>query len=402
MRLRVLGLVLALSSLSACKSRKEEPPAAPAPSAATAPEPKASADRKPRVGIVLSLGGRGDQSFNDSALRGLEEWASGVKYAGDAYQPLSLEERRASLQGSLGEDMSRRGTPMEALGITPLVLQSHVAEDYEPNLQLLADQDVPLSLAVGFLMENAVETAAKRNPSMHYLLVDSPLLSPQGEPFTLPNVRTVVFREEEGCYLVGALAGLVTKTGKVGFVGGMEIPLVKRYEAGFRAGVAATNPKATVLVSYTGGFTNFAVGKQVGQDLLTKGTDVLFAAAGMDGLGAIQAVKEARDEGKPVYVIGVDSDPSHLAPKAVLSAVVKRVDLVVYEAVKDQLAGTFQSGDQNLGLKEGGITYAPVRLDFPGKDEALRTLEAFKAKIISGEIHVPTHPDQLPAAKPAP
>ncbi|ATB27583.1 BMP family lipoprotein [Melittangium boletus] len=398
MRLPVLGLVLALSSLSACKSRKEESPAAPAPSPAVAKEQEDSAARPPRVGIVLSLGGRGDQSFNDSALRGLEEWASGVKYVGDAYRPLSPEERQASLQGSLGEDLARRGSPMEALGVTPLVIQSRVAEDYEPNLQLLADQGVPLSLTVGFLMENAVETAAKRNPSMNYLLVDSPLLTPQGKPYTLPNVRTVVFREEEGCFLVGALAGLVTKTGKVGFVGGMEIPLVKRYEAGFRAGLAATHPKATFMASYTGGFTHFALGKQVGQDLLAKDADVIFAAAGVDGLGAIQAVKEARDEGKTVYVIGVDSDPSHLAPKAVLSAVVKRVDLVVYEAVRDQLAGTFQGGDQNLGLKEGGITYAPVRLDFPGKDEALRALQAFKAKIISGEIRVPTHPDQLPAA----
>ncbi|HYO51491.1 BMP family ABC transporter substrate-binding protein [Archangium sp.] len=384
MRSRHLALLLALSLLSACKSQKEEPPAAPAKPA-----------QKTKIGLVLGLGGRGDQSFNDSALRGLEMWAAGVKYEGGGYKDVAPEERQSSLQTSLGQDMVRRGLQMTPLGITPVVLQSRVAEDYEPNLQLLVDQGVSLSLAVGFMLENAVETAAKRNPEMRFLLVDSPLLSAQGEPYTLPNVRTVVFREEEGCYLVGALAGLTTKTGKVGFVGGMEIPLVKRYEAGFRAGVAATHPKATVMANYTGGFTDFALGKQVGQDLLAKGTDVIFAAAGMDGLGAIQAVKEARDEGKPVYVIGVDSDPSHLAPKAVLSAVVKRVDLVVYEAVRDRVQGRFEGGNLSLGLKEGGITYAPVRLDFPDKDEALRKLEELKAKIISGEIKVPTHPDQL-------
>ena len=298
--------------------------------------------------------------------------------------------------------MPRRGSPPAPLKITPLVLQSRVAEDYEPNLQLLADQGVKLSLAVGFPMENAVETAAKRNPGLHYLLVDSPLLSAEGAPFTLPNVRTVTFREEEGCFLMGALAGRVTKTGTVGMVGGMEIPLVKRFEAGFRAGVAATNPKATVVVNYTGSFDNVSMGKQVGQDLLAKGVDVVFAAAGVDGLGAIQAVKEAREQGKNVYVIGVDSDPSHLAPQAVLSAVTKRVDLIVYDAVKDELAGTFQGGSQNLGLKEGGIAYAPVRLDFPGKAEALRELESFQARIIAGELRVPTHPDQLTAPKPAP
>ncbi|QRK04369.1 BMP family ABC transporter substrate-binding protein [Archangium violaceum] len=393
------SLLLALSLLSACKSHKEEPSATPAKPAAQARTADAPPDtQETKIGLVLGLGGRGDQSFNDSALRGLEVWASGVKYEEGGYKDVSARERQASLQESLGQDMARRNLQVTPLGITPVVLQSRVAEDYEPNLQLLADQDVSLSLAVGFMLENAVETAAKRNPDMHYLLVDSPLLSGQNEPYTLPNVRTVVFREEEGCYLVGALAGLVTKTGKVGFVGGMEIPLVKRYEAGFRAGVAATNPKATVVANYTGGFTNFALGKQVGQDLLVKDADVLFAAAGVDGLGAIQAVKEARDGGKPVYVIGVDSDPSHLAPKAVLSAVVKRVDLVVYEAIRDQVQGRFQGGNLSLGLSEGGITYAPVRLDFPGKDEALRKLEELKAKIISGDIKVPTHPDQLRAA----
>ncbi|HEX5754012.1 MAG TPA: BMP family ABC transporter substrate-binding protein [Archangium sp.] len=377
MRLRHLALVLALPLLPACKSQKEAPPA---PKTAA----KAPATQKSRIGLVLGLGGRGDQSFNDSALRGLEVWAAGVKYEEGGYKDVTPQEH-------------------EPLGITPVILQSRVAEDYEPNLQLLVEeQGVSLSLAVGFMLENAVEAVAKRNPDKHFLLVDSPLLSAQGEPYTLPNVRTVVFREEEGCYLVGALAGLATKTGKVGFVGGMEIPLVKRFEAGFRAGVAATNPKATVVSNYTGGFTNFALGKQVGQDLLTKGADVLFAAAGVDGLGAIQAVKEARDEGKSVYVIGVDSDPSHLAPKAVLSAVVKRVDLVVYEAVRDEVQGRFQGGSLSLGLKEGGITYAPVRLDFPGKADALARLEELKGKIIAGDIQVPTHPDQLRPATAAP
>ncbi len=390
MRLRHLALLLALPLLPACKNQKEAPPAK---STANSPAPQ-----KSRIGLVLGLGGRGDQSFNDSALRGLEVWASGVKYEEGGYKDVSPAELESTIEQSLGQDRTRRNLQVAPLGITPVVLQSRVAEDYEPNLQLLVDQGVSLSLAVGFMLENAVEAAAKRNPDMHFLLVDSPLLSAQGEPYALPNVRTVVFREEEGCYLVGALAGLTTKTGRVGFVGGMEIPLVKRFEAGFRAGVAATNPKATVVANYTGSFTHFALGKQVGQDLLTKGSDVIFAAAGVDGLGAIQAVKEARDEGKAVYVIGVDSDPSHLAPKAVLSAVVKRVDLVVYEAVKDQMHGRFQGGNLSLGLREGGITYAPVRLDFPGKDDALRKLEELKAKIIAGEIKVPTHPEQLEPA----
>ena len=123
------------------------------------------------------------------------------------------------------------------------MLQSKAQEDYEPNLQLLVDQGAALTIGVGFMLENAVEAVARRNPEARFLLIDSPLLDAQGSPFTLPNVRTVVFREEEGSFLVGALAGLVTRTGKVGFVGGMEIPLINKFEAGFRAGVMTHQPR---------------------------------------------------------------------------------------------------------------------------------------------------------------
>ncbi|SEU21826.1 BMP family lipoprotein [Stigmatella erecta] len=378
---RLSAVYVVLMMLQGCKSPKEPPAVADK----TAPVSAPAAAEKPRIGLVLGLGGRGDQAFNDSALRGLELWAGGLKYVGTSYQEASAAER----QESLGPELAQRQPPLAPLGITPVLLQSQVAEDYEPNLRLLVEQDVPLAMAVGFMLEGAVEVVAAKSPGTHFLLVDSPLINAKGEAYTLPNVRTVVYRSEEGCFLAGALAGLVAKEGKVGFVGGMEIPLVKQFEAGFRAGVAAVNPKATVVSSYTGSFTNFALGKQVGQDLVAKGMEVIFAAAGVDGLGAIQAVKEARDAGKPVYVMGVDSDQFHLAPKAMLTTVLKRVDLAVYEAVRDQLQGRFQGGSQTLGLKEGGVGLAPVRLDFPGKEEALRKVDELKAKIIAGEIQVP-------------
>lgn len=383
-------VVVVLPLVLACKSHKEEPPAA----ASATGTPAAPAAEKPRIGLVLGLGGRGDQSFNDSALRGLELWGAGLKYEQASYQQASPEE----LQASLGPELARHQPPITPLGITPTIVQSRVAEDYEPNLQLMVDQKVDLTIAVGFMLENAVETVALRNPNQQFLFVDSPLLNAQNEPYTLPNVRAVIYRAEEGCYLAGALAGLATKNGRIGFVGGMEIPLVKQYEAGFRAGVAATNPKATILSNYTGSFTNFALGKQVGQDLLAKNTDVLFAAAGVDGLGAIQAVKEASDAGKAVFVIGVDSDQFHLAPKAMLTTVLKRVDLTLYEGVRDRLQGRFQGGLVALGLKEGGIALAPVRLDFPGKEEALAKVEALKARLIAGEIQIPKDPRQVQAA----
>lgn len=390
-----MSLLSGLLLVSACKKQEEaKPETAPSKPAesATAPAAAAPKEKSLKVGLVTDVGGRGDHSFNDSALRGLELWGAGKKMEGGSYKDASPEE----LKESLPQDLASRG--IAPVGITPVVLQSKVPEDYDPNLQLLVDQGVSLAIGVGFMLENAVETVAKRNPDSQFLLIDSPLVAADGKTYTLPNVRTVMFREEQGSFLVGALAGLVTKGNKVGFVGGMEVPLIKKFEAGFRAGVAATNPKATVLVNYTGSFDNVAAGKQVGQDLVNKGADVVYHAAGSDGLGVIQAVKEARAASKPVFVIGVDSDQSHLAPEAVLTSMLKRVDLGVYDTVRDLSQGKLKGGDLVLGLKEGGVSYAPVRVEFPGKAEALQKVEELRTKIVNGELQVPTDPSQLSAA----
>lgn len=380
----VLAAIAASVALVACKKDSPMPPAA--------------GDGTPRavkplvVGLVTDVGGRGDQSFNDSALRGLETWAAGARFVGGRYEPLPA----AARERTIPPELKARVTPLD---VKPLVVQSKAQEDYQPNLQLLVDQGAALTIGVGFMLENAVEAVAKANPDAKFLLIDSPILDATGVPRTLPNVRTVVFREEEGSYLVGALAGLVAKE-KVGFVGGMEIPLIKKFEAGFRAGVKTTNPKATVLVQYTGSFDNVAAGKQVAQDLVAKGCEVIFQAAGSDGNGVIQAVKEAREAGKRVYVIGVDSDQSHLAPDAVLTSMVKRVDLAVYSAVADLVAGKFTATDEVLGLKEGGVTYAPVTVGLADKDAVLAKVEALRAKVAAGEVKVPSNPADVDAFTP--
>ncbi len=376
MTLRLL-LVAALA-LSSCK-KDTAPPEAPKP-------PKGLT-----VGLVTDIGGRGDQSFNDSALRGLEAWAANQKSVDGRYTALAEADRKASLPA----DLQTRITP---LGIKPIVVQSKAQEDYQPNLQLLVDQGADLTVGTGFMLENAVETVARQNPGSKFLLIDSPVLDAKGNPLALPNVRTVVFKEEEGSFLVGALAGLVAKE-KVGFVGGMEIPLIKKFEAGFRAGVKTTNPNATVLVQYTGTFDNVGAGKQAAQDLISKGCEVIFHAAGSDGNGAIQAIKEARAAGKAVYAIGVDSDQSHLAPEAMLTSMIKRVDLAVWQAASDLKDGKFTAGDQVMGLKEGGVSYAPVRVELPGKEELLSKVEALRTKIVAGEIKVPSNPTDLAAFK---
>ena len=363
-------------------------------------EAAAGGPRRHKIGLVTDVGGRGDQSFNDSALRGLELWSAGKRFAHSGYQPVPADE----VQKSLAADLAARVPPIAALPITPVVLQSKVQEDYEPNLQLLVDQGMELTVGVGFMLENAVEAVARRNADAQFLLIDSPLLDAQAKPYTLPNVRTVIFREEQGSFLVGAIAGLVSRTSRVGFVGGMEIPLIKKFEAGFRAGLMTTNPEAarSLLVSYTGSFDNVGAGKQVAQDLVTKGADVVFHAAGSDGLGVIQAVKEARAGGKNVYAIGCDSDQSHLAPEAVLTSMVKRVDLAVYKAASDLVAGRFTAGDTALGLREAGVAYAEIRVDLPGKAKVLARVEALRQQVIDGTLVVPSTAAELAAFKSAP
>src|SRR5712692_9108945 len=317
------------------------------------------------IGLALDVGGRGDQSFNDGALRGLETMAAGLRYTAHGYEPLSDVDSAALLP----KDLHGRAFPH--LGIpAPLVLQGKAQEDYEPNLQLLVDQGSDL-------------------------LIDSPVLDAKGKPTVAPNVRALVFNENEGSFLAGALAGETTRTQKIGFVGGMQLPLIRKFEAGFRAGVAQVNPKAQVLVAYTGTFDDEKKGVEVGQDLYGRNCDVVFHAAGLDGLGVIKAAQQA---GK--IVIGVDSDQSHVAPKNVLTSMVKHADVAVYLAVKDVMEGKFSGGDVVLGLKEDGVGLAPVAAGM-APASALADVVRLRAALIAGKLHAPATLDELAKFAPA-
>jgi basic membrane protein A len=368
--------ILTLALLPACKR-------------GGAPGPAATG---PRIGLVTDVGGRGDQSFNDSALRGLEAWAGGLKHTPSGYQPLPEPEWLATVPEPL------RGE-VRPLGARPIVLQSKAQEDYEPNLGLLVSEGVDLAMGIGFMLENAVEAVAKKHPQTRFLLVDSPLLDASGKPYSLPNVMTVIFRENEGSFLAGALAALASKSGKVGFVGGMEIPLIKKFEAGFFAGARTIWPDGGDRIRrvYTGSFDNSSAGKRAALELYRQGVDVVFHAAGGDGLGVIQA---AREQGK--LAIGVDSDQHHLAPENVLTSMVKRVDYVVYLAAKAVAEKSFQGGDRALGLAANGVALAPVRLDFPGKTEALARVEGLRKAVVEGRIAVPATLEELSAFRPPP
>jgi len=376
-RIQIAGLV-ALLALGGCK--KSAPPAD---------------DGKLKIGLVSDVGGRGDQSFNDSALRGLETWAAGVAYSPTGYTPVS----DAAFKASIPADVAALG-PLTHLDVKPLVLQAKSQEDYEPSLQqLAAESSASLTIGIGFMLENSVEAVAKRNPSAKFLLIDSAILDTQNKPYVLPNVATVNFREQEGSYLVGVLAALVSKTNKVGFVGGMELPLIKKFEAGFEAGVRDTRPATEIVPVYTGSFDNPGAGKQQAQALLAKGVDIVFQAAGSDGIGVIEAVKEARAAGKDVYAVGVDSDQSHLAPQAVLTSMVKHVDLAVYREIQKVKQGHFAPGDETWGLKEGGVGLAPIRVKLANQAAVMAAVDAARKKIESGALHVPATLAELVATK---
>ena len=255
---------------------------------------------------------------------------------------------------------------------------------------VMAEWDCRVSQVVD--VNKGLHCFTAKNPRARFLLIDSPVLDAKGHPVKAPNVRAVVFREQEGSFLAGALAGELTHTGRIGFVGGMQLPLIKKFEAGFRAGIRTVNPEAAaeVLVAYTGTFDDERKGVEVGQDLYARGCDIVFHAAGLDGLGVIKAAQQA---GK--LVIGVDSDQGHVAPKNVLTSMVKRVDVAVYLAVRDVLAGKFSGGDVVLGLREGGVGLAPVAELIPDRAHAVAEVEKLSGEIVAGRIAVPATLDEL-------
>ena len=308
-----------------------------------------------RFAMVTDVGGLGDKSFNDSAHRGLLH-------------------AQAQYHAQI------------------TVLQSHAFTDYEPNLSTLAQQHNDLVVAVGFLMHDALDDVAPRYPQSHFAIIDSVV--------DQPNVVSVTFKEEESSFLAGVAAALATHKDTVAFMGGIDSPLIEKFLAGYQAGVESANPKAKVLVKFTGSFDDVASGKEIATLLFQQGADVIYLAAGKCGIGAIDAVKSL-----PMgdYVIGVDSDQDALAPGKVLTSALKDVDGAVFMLAGDVAKGTWPSGHIVLGLKEGGvgITSMPFTRGALPPDGA-KMLSAYRQAIVSGRIRVPSTPADLKAFVPVP
>ncbi|NLI00798.1 MAG: BMP family ABC transporter substrate-binding protein [Chthonomonadales bacterium] len=307
-----------------------------------------------KAAMVTDSGGIDDRSFNASAWEGL---------------------KRAKSE----------------LGVEVRYVESREQSDYKTNLGALADQGNDLVFAIGYLMEDALKEVAPRYPNTRFVIID-------GSAPKLGNCLAVKFREEEGSFLAGFVAASVSKSGTLGFIGGMEGPLIKKFECGYRAGALTARPDITVLVKYVGSWTDVAKGKEFARTAIQQGADVLFHAAGKSGLGVLDAAAEAPGQ---VYGIGVDRDQDDEHPGRVLTSMMKDVEGAVYRCVKDQVEGKWQSGERIMGVKEEGLKLSPMRYTRKAvSDEAMRKLDIVRSRIADGTLVVPATEDALRAFKP--
>ncbi|HEY8270808.1 MAG TPA: BMP family ABC transporter substrate-binding protein [Pseudobdellovibrionaceae bacterium] len=297
-----------------------------------------------KVGLVLDKGGKDDKSFNSAAYLG----------ASKAEKELKIELKYVE------------ATDTNAL---------------ETLHRAFARKDFDLIIGVGFAQAEAVKKVAAQFPKIKFALVDGEI--------TAPNVRSLLFEDHEGSFLVGSAAALKSKTGKIGFVGGMDIPLIRRFRLGYEAGAKQVNPKAQIITNFIGvtgeAWNNPAKAKELALAQISQGADVIFVAAGASGSGVFDAVEE-----KKKLAIGVDSNQNWLKPGFILTSMLKRVDSAVYNTIQDTQSGKYTAGAVHYGLKDKGVDYAMDNFN-----EKLLTpdltakLEGYKTQIIAGKIKVP-------------
>jgi basic membrane protein A len=333
--------------LAACGSNDNSGSATPSGSSSSTTAQKSDV----KVGLAYDIGGRGDKSFNDAAAAGLEK----------AKSEFGVETKE--LEAKPGETDAQK----------------------EERLRLLAQGGYTTVIAVGFAYATALKKVAGDFPDVHFAIVDDASIQ-------APNVADLVFAENEGSFLVGAAAALKSKSNHVGFVGGVNVPLIQKFQAGFDAGAKAVSPSIKIDDKYLTqppdftGFQDPAKGKVAGQGMYQGGADVVFAAAGSSGLGVFQAAKDAG-----ALAIGVDSDQYNTVDAAlkpvVMTSMIKKVDVAVYNFIKSVTEGSALSGTQTFDLKAGGVDYSTTG----GMVDDIKTkLDDFKQKIISGEIKVPS------------
>lgn len=296
----------------------------------------------PIITMVADTGGVNDHSFNQGAWEGLQFLAKENPKIGVSY------------------------------------FESKTEADYVPMLQNAVDNGAILTWAIGYTMEASLREISAANPEAYFAIVD------YGYEPALPNVAGVYFRVGEASYLAGYLSAKMSQTKKIGFIGAFETPIIDNFEYGFRAGVIAADPSVQVFTQYTASFSDSDKGKSIAQTMADSDIDIIFPVAGDAGNGAIELARE-----RNLYVIGVDKDQSYLAPKQMLTSVLKRVDNATYVVSLELLNGEFTSGTHVLGLADGAVGLAPLNTALVTDKQLVSKLEELKEQIIAGEIVVP-------------
>ncbi len=340
--LTLLALVGA-TALAGCGGGKPAQEGKPAGGATPA------AGKTTLVGLVLDKGGKNDKSFNTAAFEGAE---------------LAVKEG--------GIELKDVETMDDAL--------------FEPNLRGMAEKGCAIVIGIGFAQKEPLERVARAFPNTHFAIVDATV--------DLPNVASLLFDEHTGSYLVGAIAAASTQTGTIGFVGGMDIPLIRRFEMGYVAGAKQVNPKIQVLSNFVGvtsdAWNNPTRGKELATSQYQRGADIIFAPAGASNLGVFDAAEEMKK-----FVIGVDANQDWIKPGFVLTSMMKRVDTAVYQVIKEAAAGQFKPGVRSFGLANDGVGYSVDEHNQAILSPAARALaDSLKAQIQAGTIQVPDYYEQ--------
>lgn len=311
-----------------------------------------------RVGIVFDIGGKNDRSFNAAAWEGVKRAQKELHVCLYDVEP---------------------GNPTSI----------------EPAMRAFAERNFDLVIGIGFAQGPIMQKVAMDYPDVKFAIVDGVIFEKDGKT-PKQNVASLVFREHEGSFLVGMIAASKSKSGTIGFLGGMDIPLIHKFETGYEEGAKYVNPNIKIIENYVGvtdgAWNNPGKGKELALNQIEKGADVIFTAAGNSGLGAFDAVEQygKNQNGEAnKYVIGVDSNQNGVKPGYVLTSMVKRVDVAVYDVVKEVLEGKFQGGFHIFGLDKDGVTYA---MDEYNKalipDDVIKKVEIAREKIADGEIKV--------------
>lgn len=296
-----------------------------------------------KIAMVTDTGGVNDESFNQSSWKGLEKIKE--KY-GDKVEVKYLESKQDA--------------------------------DYVPNVETLVDEENDLIIGVGFKLADSIGEAAKNYPEQQFALIDA------AYPKQPKNVTSLLFEDNVSSYLTGLIAGKMTETNKVGFIGGMKGEVIDRFDYGFRAGVEASNPNAKVVVQYANSFSDSALGKSIANQMNKDGADIIFSAAGACGIGAIEAAKE---NGKKA--IGVDQDQNKLAPENIITSAMKNIDVAVFNLSKTVIDGKYEGGKVIVNtLEMGGVGIAPTS-DKNVPPDVLEYVQAEAEKIKAGDIKVP-------------